>query len=247
METKFGKILAKNRRKAGITQDELVYRVKNVTGERIERTYMSKLEGDKSNPAFSTIAKLCEGLGMTLAEFFGGEEETKEPAVIIYKNKADKEEIKKHRIKGEMVPIKVIKDITAFSTDIDIKKEFATKYIYVEKDMFDHPENIIGYEIDTEFKSRHFSLSKPILFIDIVNKSLDVGASCIVETRDKDGKSYELRIVDIIDFDYMYAFFDPLLDEPGGKGVPLMHTSYSKDEFDPKIIRGKIVGVIGRF
>ena len=83
-EISFNTILKNNRKMVDMTQVELA------TKTKIERTYMSKLESEKSNPAFSTIKKLCEGLGMSVSEFFYGTELDKSGFTLVKNRKEDK-------------------------------------------------------------------------------------------------------------------------------------------------------------
>jgi len=241
MGIEFNKLLKGNRKKVGITQEKLAEKIK------LERTYMSKLESTKSNPSFSTIEKLCEGLGMTPVEFFGGvESKTKEPALIIYKDKDEKIKSESYRIKGELTPIKVVRDLAAFSSKRKITKEFASKYIFIEKDMFPHPEDIIGYEVEPEFKTRSFSLKKSILLINFIDRDIDHRYYYVVEPIDKDANLMDIHIALIDDAVSHYAFYDPYKEDEDIPGFPKLHYAYKKEEFEPDIIRGKVVGVIGK-
>ena len=191
MAVDFGKLLKDRRKRLGINQEELAKRIK-----KLKRTYLSKLENSKSNPSFSTIEKLCKGLGLTLREFFTGVEEKKEPAIVeVYKDKRSKTQIEKYRVKAEMIPIKVVKSFEGFSREKDITKEFTSKYVYVEKDMFYHPEDIIGVEIEKEFRIFNIVFKKAILLIDIVNKDIKDDIY-IVDLGEKLGASIQ-QLVDV--------------------------------------------------
>ena len=50
--------------KLGISQEEFSRKI------GIDRTYFCKLESGKKNPTLETLNKICDGLGMTLKEFF---------------------------------------------------------------------------------------------------------------------------------------------------------------------------------
>jgi len=246
VEIKFGEILAKNRKKVGLTQGELARRIEAQTEEKIERTYMSRLESKKSNPNFSTIMHICKGLGMTLAEFFGGiEEKGRDKVVLIWKGtKLVKE---KQLTKGEMTPIKVFRDLEVFSRQKDISKEFVPKYIYIEKKMFKHPKDIVGYEVKDEFKFKDFIFKKPILLINIVDKDPDFSPYCIVEIQDKKGNYKGVKIVFVEEFiEENIAFFDIYKSEMPDTNFPFIHAAYSKDEFEKDLIRGRVVGIISK-
>jgi transcriptional regulator with XRE-family HTH domain len=60
---RIGPALAKVRKQAGMTQDELAYRSK------VNRSHMSKLEQNGGRPSWDTIVKLAIGLDMPLDEF----------------------------------------------------------------------------------------------------------------------------------------------------------------------------------
>ena len=238
MEIKFNTILKKNRKKVNMTQEELAIKTE------IERTYMSKLESENSNPAFSTIEKLCSGLGMTLFEFFGGiDKNINKPAIVIYENKHEHPKNDTPRIKSEMVPIKVIKRMTAFSFFENISDEFVSKYIYVEKDMFSHPEDIIALEMNEEIKLNDFKFKKPILLIDIVNKNdIESQFYFIVEPRDKEGKSLGVSIQKVADMSGYIIFADP---SNIGEKDPFNHV-FPIDEFEPDFIRGRIIAITSK-
>ena len=61
------------RKKKGYTQNRLSIRVFNRTGREIDRTRLSHLESNRGNPTLQTISDICEGLEITLAEFFNEE------------------------------------------------------------------------------------------------------------------------------------------------------------------------------
>ena len=55
----------------GLSQDELARRID------FDRTYLSRVESGKQNMTVETLFKICEGLGVTIKEFFdfdGGRE-----------------------------------------------------------------------------------------------------------------------------------------------------------------------------
>ncbi len=253
MEIKFGEILEKNRKRAGITQDELVSRVKEKTGKGIERTYMSKLEGAKSNPSFSTIQKICNGLGMTLAEFFG-EAETDLAAIFVRPEKI-KQVKEKEKIRSEMIQIRVFDDINVFSLDKDIQKELPLRYTFIEKQLLFPPKEHFPPELmlDRKFYERIYSNNvgldtRPqrdlgyirtrigsILIVHLIKGKLALDESptlCIVDMGDGEGP--ELKKV--VKASGYIAFFDPRRDQ-------FFHatTFISKEEdFNYKFIRGTI-------
>lgn len=235
MENNFGNILEANRKKIGITQEDLAKKTK------IERTYMSRLESSKSNPSFKKIKILCDGLGITLTEFFSGIEQEKQPAIIeMYPDKMTKKKIEKYRIKAELVPIKVTKDLSAFSRNKDIKKELSAKYIYIEKSMFKNPYNIFGVEIDHEFTFSYLTLQNPIFLVDVSKQNkIKYGDYYIVEPKDKIGNSLDVSIR-LVDLSKDHIIF---LDPSGELGKPLLTLFWHKYEFDSEVIRGKVVGL----
>jgi len=233
MKNDFHKILRDRRKRLGISQEELAKKAD------IERTYMSKLENEKSNPSFSTIKNLCKGLNLTLTEFFSGiEEEKKEPTIVIYEDTEDRDEAEKYRIKAEVIPIKVVKNLNGFSRGRDIKKEFTSKYVYIEKEMFDKPDDIVGVEIAKEFVISDLKLKKPILLIDIVNKDITSHYLYIVDPGDKEKVSIQWGV----SWEKYIAFYDPHKYQ---REQPISHV-FKKNNFEPDIIRGKVVGVISR-
>ena len=48
----------------GLSQDELARRID------FDRTYLSRVESGKQNVTVETLLKICEGLGVTIKEFF---------------------------------------------------------------------------------------------------------------------------------------------------------------------------------
>lgn len=253
MEMKFGEILERNRKRVGITQDELVSRVKETTGERIERTYMSKLESDKSNPSFSTIWKICEGLGMTLAEFFG--EAEKDLAAIFVRPEKIKQVKEEEKVRSEMIQIRVFDDINVFSLDKDIQKEFPLRYTFVEKQLLFPPKEHFKpkFGLDKKFYERIYSNNVgldtgpkrysgyirarigSILIVHLIKGKLALDESptlCIVDMGDGEGP--ELKKV--VKASGYIAFFDPE-KEPYYQS----DTFFSKEEdFDYTFIRGTI-------
>jgi len=239
MESNFGKILEVNRKKIGITQEELAKKTK------IERTYMSRLESSKSNPSFKKIKVLCDGLGITLAEFFSGIEQEKQPAIIeMYSDAMSKKEIKDFRIKAELIPVKVTKDLNAFSRNKDIKNELSSKYIYVEKLMFKNPQNIFGIEIVSEFKFSLRTLQNPIFLVDVSKlKKMKFGDYYIVEPDDKikgTSKNISIRLVDLLDEHIIFS------DPSEELGKPRSTLFCHKLDFNSDVIRGKVVGLFSR-
>jgi transcriptional regulator with XRE-family HTH domain len=245
MASEFGIILQENRKKLGITQEELADRAK------IERTYMSKLEGGRSNPSFSTISKISEGLGMTIAEFFGQASE-KKPATFFINIGDLKAAKKEHIIKGAMLPIRVFKDISVFSLGHDIKTQFAPRYTYIEKSIlaYDYDgdekswpkeqDTVCGLEINRAIEFMGFGLTKgSILLVNTLPFPMISPGMCIVDTGDGKGPS-------ILGFAYVkqgIAFFDPT-KSPFWEGTVYL---FKDDESLRNYVRGLIVGVIGLF
>ena len=48
----------------GLSQDELARRID------FDRTYLSRVESGKQNMTVETLLKICDGLGVTIKEFF---------------------------------------------------------------------------------------------------------------------------------------------------------------------------------
>lgn len=65
----FAKVLRLERRKAGLSQEELAHRA----GTSLR--YISLLENCKHQPSLSTIKGLCGGLGIKMADLIGTVEE----------------------------------------------------------------------------------------------------------------------------------------------------------------------------
>lgn len=61
-QPELGKALRRLRTKAGVTQEQLEQR----TG--VHRTWISKTEQGHNNPAWGTVLKMTEGLGVSLGE-----------------------------------------------------------------------------------------------------------------------------------------------------------------------------------
>jgi transcriptional regulator with XRE-family HTH domain len=60
---RIGPALAKVRKQAGMTQDELAHKSK------MNRSHMSSLEQNRDRPSWDTIVKLALGLGMSIDDF----------------------------------------------------------------------------------------------------------------------------------------------------------------------------------
>jgi len=253
MPIDFGKLLKENRVKVGITQADLAERAK------IEQTYMSRLESGKTNPSLSTIEKLCAGLGMTINEFFGGHsEEKRSPAILIKTGKMPLRELKQFKIKNEVVAIKVFKNLTSFSRHRNIEKEFFRRYILIEKDMYTHPEDLVGLEMErTRISLGPLSIEEPTFLINIKERNLKNFDICVMEKDDlllfrryieipPDGpKEISLAPFHIDNYDDFFYGSERLENE---KVLP-EHRIYSfeTNDFDISIIRGKVVGIIAKF
>jgi transcriptional regulator with XRE-family HTH domain len=61
----FGKHIAALRKSAGISQEELAFRC------QLDRTYVGTLERGEKSPTLNTIAKLAQGLQVTMGEALG--------------------------------------------------------------------------------------------------------------------------------------------------------------------------------
>lgn len=61
----FGKHIAALRKSAGISQEELAFRC------QLDRTYIGTLERGEKSPTLNTIAKLAQGLRVTMGEALG--------------------------------------------------------------------------------------------------------------------------------------------------------------------------------
>lgn len=210
---------------------------------------MSKLESGRSNPSFSTISKICNGLGMTLSEFLGNIRE-KEPATFFININELKKAKKEHPEKGTMLPIRVFKDISVFSLRKDIKSQFAPRYTYIEKSMLGYDYNgdekqwhtdqddICGLELNyaVELMDLRF-LKGTILLIDTSSMKLLPPGLCILDTGD--GLAPSIKV--FTPLKNGIAFFDPARD-PRRYGADYL---FSNDEFSRDYVRGQIVGVIG--
>jgi transcriptional regulator with XRE-family HTH domain len=78
MEEDFAEMLKELREKAGLTQQALAVKA------GLALSYISKLEGGRANPSWTTIKALAKALGKTRNDFmreepFGGPEEPKKP------------------------------------------------------------------------------------------------------------------------------------------------------------------------
>lgn len=236
MKNDFHKILRNRRKSLGISQEYLAKKAK------IERTYMSKLESDKSNPSYSHIKKICNALGLTLAQFFGGKEETETAPAIVecYQDKMTKKLIEQYRVKAEVIPIRVVKDLDAFSRDKNVREEITAKYIYIEKAMFKHPKNIMGVEIEKDYRLSSLKLNKPIFLIDIKRKGLVNFGFYVVEMED----SGEVLIMRYEEKDNKLIFFDE--KKAGLSYLPGASKVINKEDFNKDLIRGKVVGIVGK-
>ncbi|MBD3155140.1 MAG: helix-turn-helix domain-containing protein [Candidatus Aenigmarchaeota archaeon] len=240
MEINFAKILKKNRENLNMTQEELAKKID------VDRTYMSKLEKNDSNPSFSTIKKICQGLGIGIFEFFGGIE--KDPAVVFVDIKDREAKENEHRVKGEMLPIKVFKNISVFSLDNDIRRETARKYTYIEKEII-LPEdlkgskrtidNLVGLQLNKRLDLADFKAKKDSILI-ISLEGIPMYPELVIYD-DSDGKGPSLRRHLFIGT--YHIFFNPFKD-------PLEHEAtkiYEKSEFNRNTVRGTVVGIISKY
>ncbi len=94
------------RKNKGLTQFDL----EKKTG--IKREYLSKIENNElNNPTFSTLLKICDGIGIPITELLSGDDELpvrKEPLIKIFSGKESEEELAE-KIEGkEFVAIPII-------------------------------------------------------------------------------------------------------------------------------------------
>lgn len=237
-KTNFGKILQDRRKRLGMKQEELASKI------GVNYTYLSKLESENSNPNYTRIKKLCDGLGLTIEQFFSGVEETGgKPTILeVYKNRKSKEEIKEHRVKAKLIPIRVVKGLDALSIDRDIEKEFTANYIYIEEDMFEKPQNIIGLEVDKIFLFSSMRYSKTIFLVDTKKSDAENLGYYITHFPDSNEVGImrtEIQEDQIVFFDATTRRSPPLFPEA--------YMIYNKSKIKPGTIRGKVVGVFGKF
>lgn len=229
MDKNFGQILKMNREKMGITQDELAERID------LNRTYMSKLESKTGNPSFSTIEKICKGLGITVAEFFSGREEGKKPAIVL--GETGKELNEDYIIKSTMIPIKVVNNIESFGRGKNVKEEFASGYVCIDKFMFDNPEDIIGLQMSDPHKISSLPFQESILLVDIAKKPLINRGLYLYETRSGS-----------VDLGWIAVHGDKIVvfDMGEYKDMEGVSDLYLKEGFDQETLLGIVVGVIGK-
>jgi len=238
MEVNFGDILRNRRKNIGMNQEKLV---KNISGDR---TYISRLESYDSNPNFDTIKKICDGLGLTLEEFFREEVEKELPILELYRDTERKKPFKKYRVKAGMIAIKVVKDLNSFSRDRIIKEELTSKYIYVDKGMIHNSKDVLGVEIEKDFVISSFKLKKVIFLIDIVHKDLVNFGFYLVEIEDPG----EVFIMRVEEKDDKIIFFEESSDEKRKSlsYIPKPFKILDKSKLDADLIRGKIVSIMGK-
>ncbi len=114
----------------------------------------------------------------------------------------------------------------------------------------EHPEDIIGYDAGLEFKSRSFSVENPTILIDVVDKGFKRGPYHLFESRNKDGSFQPIKIVEIINTGPLgppFLICDPYKNEdPGPGSYPVIYETFSEETLEKDMIRGTVVGVIGR-
>lgn len=240
MKADFGEILRNRRTRLGMKQEELARRI------GMDHTYISKLESGKGNPAYNLITKICDGLGLTLEEFFGGGEETgSEPAILeVYRGKESKRQVKEYRIKTKLAPVRVVKGLVAFSQVGKIEEEFISKYVYVEKEMTDRFQNLIGVEIDKDIVLASMKFKKTIFLVDTKEQNIDSPGFYIIqfpESRDVAIMRTEIKGDKIV-------FFEEATSEKQKfpSYFPEHYNIYDKSELEAGSIKGKVVGISGR-
>lgn len=121
------KMIRQNR---GLSQSK----VEEITG--IKREYLSKIENfELKNPTYSTIVKICKGIGISVAELLDPDEfriPRPKPIINVVSAKVKgKKRLKKEIDAGELVSIPIINEKTAASNPITINEKDIQDYVLV--------------------------------------------------------------------------------------------------------------------
>jgi len=259
MAVKFNELLKENRKRVGMTQVELAKKTK------IDRTYMSRLEKRESNPSLEMVQKICDGLGMSVIEFFGAAE-AKAPAIIINASQADEKELRAYTKRGDLVPIRVYKNRESFSSKRDLAKEFVAKYVLLDKNIFPNHKDIVGLEIDEGFKLLGITFNKPVLFVDVINKEIIDQALYVTEKHLRGRPPIPPITIERMSVvaQGFHLFIPPELTEISlrandivnaaqemlgdllSKKPPSAEQKKASEDYFRKMVRGRVVGIMGK-
>ncbi len=120
------------RKNKGLTQFDLEKR----TG--IKREYLSKIENDElNNPTFTTLLKICEGIGVPVTELLSGKDELptrKEPQIRVLSGSGENKDISDQIEKGDFRVVPIINDNFASSNPKYIGKNDILGYSIINAD-----------------------------------------------------------------------------------------------------------------
>ncbi len=120
------------RKNKGLTQFDLEKR----TG--IKREYLSKIENDElNNPTFSTLLKICEGIGVPVTELLSGKDELptrKEPLIRVLSGSGENKAVAARIEKGDFRVVPIISDDFAGSNPKYISKNDILGYSIINAD-----------------------------------------------------------------------------------------------------------------
>lgn len=228
MITDFGERLKQMREEKGISQKELADKAE------IDRTYMSKLESDSSNPSYDKITKICESLGISLADFFGETEKIeKEPGIIL--SGLTKKQAEQYLVKTEFASIRIVQGLKPFSRSGNLKEDRSIGYTFLKKGMFKDIKNLVGAEVKGDVLLSDLKMRKAVLIIDTEQK--EVCDSCFYLMEFDSSKNVELMRAEVRD--NVYYFCNDTLKKQNKNYIRLKN----KFTLDEKTIRGKVIAV----
>lgn len=129
------------RKNKGLTQFDLEKR----TG--IKREYLSKIENDElNNPTFSTLIKICDGIGIPLTELLSNKDELpsrKEPQIRVFSSTGESKEVSSRLERGDFRAVPIISEGFAIGNPKYISQNDILDYVvinanYLESDANQH-------------------------------------------------------------------------------------------------------------
>jgi transcriptional regulator with XRE-family HTH domain len=133
MAVYLGRKIRHLRKNKGLTQFDLEKR----TG--IKREYLSKIENDElNNPTFSTLLKICEGIGIPITELLSAENELparKQPLIKVFSNGEEiKQKVSAQLEKGNFLVVPIISDEFAAGNPKYISENDVIDYALIKAD-----------------------------------------------------------------------------------------------------------------
>jgi transcriptional regulator with XRE-family HTH domain len=177
------------RKNKGLTQFDLEKR----TG--IKREYLSKIENDElNNPTFSTLLKICEGIGIPITELLSGEDELparKEPHIRIFSDLGESKDLADRIDKGDFQVIPIINAEFAAGNPKYISQNDVVDYAVIHSGYLDPAADQHRYRCiyvkDDDLSMYPLIEPRSIICIDSEQRDPQALNRQIVVLRDSDG------------------------------------------------------------